>query len=379
MKLTFVKSLGMLLTYGVIALSMSVVSSFAQDDAPCPFADDEAIIYASPATFAQVPAFRNLWSTDEAQKALKAAFEKIDQAADEAIEKDASQKDRFDYLSSVLRDAANGESFSAAALKCYFTFVDGVVIALDVPEKIESPEDVANGLSLTYILNVNPSGLDLNKLFKQGEEYEIVRQNDKELVGKLYVKDKGELKATIYFGGAKVKDMDKYVVVFASKEGVDKKIARFQETNAFIANRLDGSLYVDQIYKSALFEKAVAELEKKDDPKASAAVAWLKKVKSFGLQAKGTDDGICVTTKLEAVDSSSAQDFADIANGGLAVARMKVKENKDLPKEAEVAVDVLKQIVVTHEADSVEAVGTIPVKAEQIAKIAEHIWNNIPK
>lgn len=379
MKLSYVKNCGLLLTCGVIALSMSVASSLAQDGATCPFQDDEAIIYASPSTFAQLPSLQSVWGTNEAQEALNAAFEKIDKAADEAIEKDDSQKDRFNYLSSFLRDAANEKSFSAATLKCYFTYVDGVVLALDVPDEIKSPEELANGLSLTYILNANPSGLDLKKLFKEGDEFEIVKQNDKELVGKLYVKDKGELKATVYFGGTKVKDLDKYVVVFASREGVEKKLARFQDTNAFIAKRLDGSLYLDYIFKSALFEKAAKELEKKDDSNAKTAAGWIKKVKSFGIQAKGTEDGVCFTTTLEAVDSSSAQDFADIANGGLAVARMKVKEKTDLPKEAEVGVEILKQIVVSHEADSVGVVGSVPVKSEQIATIAGHIWSQIKK
>jgi|BioPla2DNA2_1021312.scaffolds.fasta_scaffold04550_8 hypothetical protein len=376
MKLTFVKKIRTLLVLGMVVLGLSAGSLYAQDANLCPFSDDEVVLYSSPSTLAKLPAIQKVWGCDEAQSALTAVFEKTDRAFAEAVENDESQKERCDYFASFIRDAAQKESFSESAFVCYFTYVDGVVLALDIPEEVKEPVDIANGLSLTYILNENPSPLDVKKLFKEGEELEIVKQNDKELVGKLLVKESGELKATIYFGGTKIKDMDKYVVVFASKEGVEKKLARFQETNAFVAERLDGTLFVDYTVSAGLFEKVAAEIEKQgdDDPNTKTACDLLKKTKSYTFQAKGIEDGVCLSSKLETADSETAQTLTDLANGGLAFIKLKAKNTTDLPKEALLGLEFIEQIEITYEENATEIMASLPVNIELMTKVAKLAW-----
>ena len=375
MNLNFKKSYFQVLLLGAAICALSVSSLRAQD-VPCPFADDDVILCASPSTFAQVDSVKDVWNLDETQNLFNKLFEKADKELAKAIEKDPSQKERVDFISSLVRNDVGESSVSKAAFFCYFKYVDGVIFAVDIPENAEKPEDVAPGVSMTYVLNSDPSNINVDRFFKEGEDFEIVKKTDKEKLAKIFVKEKGELKATIFFGETKVKDMDKYVVVFAgSQEGAEKKISRFQQTNDFIAKRADGKLFVDHMFKTGLFETVVAKMgEKKDDFDDGAKVAYdmIQKVKSFRFQVNGDAEGICVETTLETVDADSAQTFADLANGGLAALRIKAKAEDNPSDELKFAIEILKKIEVAKGDGSV-VVGKAPISAEQMKTDAKYV------
>ncbi|MBQ5366257.1 MAG: hypothetical protein IIU43_02115, partial [Thermoguttaceae bacterium] len=246
MKMKFANGYRSLIFFGLALLAMASGALYAQDAAPCPFADDSVIVYHSPTTFGASGAIQEVWNDSGVQDAAKTVFDKIDSALKEAREKETSErkKSAFDYVASIFTDATHDSSYARSVFDCYFRYVDGVVLGCEQVENIKSADDLAKSLSLTYIINTDPSGIKIDKILKKGDEYEIVKSTDAELVGKVFIKDGGEVKGEVFFGGAKVKDMNEFVIVFSASQGiVEKKLERFQNSAAFIANRLgDGKV-----------------------------------------------------------------------------------------------------------------------------------------
>lgn len=344
-------------------------------DSSCPFADDEIILYSSPSTASKISAFKEVWGSREVQDVAKIVANKIDESLEN--EKDEVKKSALNYLASVLCNASNTKSFAEAAFNCYFRYVDGVIVALDIPEKIEDPKNGLSGLSLTYILNADPSTFDVNKFVKETEDYEVIETTGKEKKCKFFVKEGGEIKATVFAGMAEVKDLNKYVIVVATtQEVLEKKIARFQATNEFVVNRMnDNMIYVDYIIKKGVFKRVAEKLEEGNDPNAKIVHGFVEKVNAFRFQAKGVENGVTFTSFVETSDEETAKNLCDLANGGLAVARLKVQEDCNLPQEAEIGVELLKKIKVTRDSNS--TVGSLNITVEELKQFAKIVCAKI--
>lgn len=347
----------------------------AQD---CPFADDDVVVCSSPSTMAKIGAFQDIWSMTEVQKIAKYVAGKVDESV--ANEKDEEKKAAQAYISSVLSDGSGKKSFAEAAFNCYFKYVDNIVLAVDVPENPQEPKDVLSGITLTYVLGANPAYFDGAKLLKEGNDFEVIKNENATIVGKIFVKDNGELKATVYFGITQVKDVDKYVLVLGgSQASVEKKTSRFQNNNEFVVSRWsDEKVYFEYIVKTCVFEAVAKGLAtKKDDPNAVAAADFLKKVKSFSSKASGSDKGIVLTSTTEVVDSETAQNLCDLANGGLAVLRMKVKNAENLPKEAAIGVELLKNVEVVCNEDKTATISSLKVGVAEMKEITKIVCDKI--
>lgn len=370
-----------LIFFGLALLAMTSGALYAQDAAPCPFADDSVIVYHSPTTFGASGAIQEVWNDSGVQDAAKTIFDKIDSALKEAREKETSErkKSAFDYVASIFTDATHDSSYARSVFDCYFRYVDGVVLGVEQVENIKSADDLAKSLSLTYIINTDPSGIKIDKILKKGDEYEIVKSTDSELVGKVFIKDGGDVKGEVFFGGAKVKDMNEFVIVFSASQGiVEKKLERFQNSAAFIANRLgDGKVCSEYIVKPAVFERALAELSKKSDDRAKVACEMLKKVKSYNLKVNAVDSSLVVSSRLEAIDAEAAKSFVDLAVGAVAGAKFKIGDSKD--EGAKLALNVLNQTNFELAADEPVAVGTSTIESSVIYGALSIAWKEAKK
>ena len=81
-----------LIFFGLALLAMASGALYAQDAAPCPFADDSVIVYHSPTTFGASGAIQEVWNDSGVQDAAKTVFDKIDSALKEAREKETSER-----------------------------------------------------------------------------------------------------------------------------------------------------------------------------------------------------------------------------------------------------------------------------------------------
>ncbi len=369
-----------------IVLSVASVAFAQEAESPCPFLDDEIILYFSPSTFADVPAVQNAWNLPEAKEASDALFAKADSDIAKGVEKAGEPlASKYNYFKSIVCDYAGIDSFTRACFESYFKCVDGVVLGFDIPEDCnDGAKALQQGLTLTYFFNENPGAIEPRKFFNEADGVvTIYKETETEVVGKLLVKDGAEVKGEIFYGGAKVKDMDKCVVVLAgTKEGVEKKIERFQNTNAFIAKRQDvGLLYADLIFKEEFFQKAVEAVKAKseNDEQAKAVVGALSKTKSFKLTANGTEKGVCYAATVETTDAETAQTFADLLAGGIAVAKIQAKNNDNLDERQKFALDVLTKAEVSHEKGSCSLTCSLNVDSEVIATCAKAICSEIKK
>ena len=369
-----------------IILSVASVAFAQEAESPCPFLDDEIILYFSPSTFADVPAVQNAWNLPEAKEASDALFAKADAEIAKGVEKAGEPlASKYNYFKSVVCDYAGTDSFTRACFESYFKCVDGVIIGFDSPEDCnDGAKALQQGLTLTYVFNENPGAIEPRKFFSEADGVvTIYKETETEVVGKLLVKDGDEVKGELFYGGAKVKDMDKCVVVLAgTKEGVEKKIERFQNTNAFITKRQDaGLLYADLIFKEKFFQKAVEAVKAKseNDEQAKAVVDALSKTKSFKLTANGTESGVCYAATVETTDAETAQTFADLLAGGIAVAKIQAKNNDNLDERQKFALDVLTKAEVSHEKGSCSLTCSLNVDSEVIATCAKAVCSEIKK
>lgn len=370
---TFAKNFWRSLSVASIALAASVASFGAVKAQDCPFADDSAILYYSPSTIGNVGAVASIWQTEE----FGACFEKATKKIDEELGKklaDASDeadfpKEKIDYLKDALTRALGEEPNASNLIQAYFKHVDGVALAFVAPGEGEKKPQAA---SLTWILNFNPAGLDLAKLC--GDDLEVVKNEGGVYMAKLTVK-KDDKSETVYLGGVKVKDLDKYAVVLADSQAtLETKLTRFQASNAFVVKRLnDESVYSEIILKTSLFERVSKELAKnEDDEKTQVAKSFIDKIKSVRVKKADVDGAFVATVELEAVDAKSAKEFNDLAVGGVALLSLTTAK-KELKPEEKFALELLKTVEFKCEENSTVATATLKIDAETLQTIAKWV------
>ena len=362
----------------VAALMSLLPSTVKAQEAPCPFADDEIIVYVSPSTFANVPSVKEAYQSANLDAVLDKAASELDAKINEALADNPEQKKYFNFIADFVKNDANESSAVKAALKCYFKYVDGVVVALDIPELGEKPDPqaVLAGLSLTYVLNEDPNGLDVDSVLKSGENYEIVKNADGKKIVKIKIKKDGK-QIDVFFATTKVKDVDKYVAVLSgTQELVEKKIDRFQGSNKFVVDRLDAKAISCVVLKTELFDGIIAQLAKHEDQiEGPGKVAYnlFKKVQSFKAQTVGDAEGLCTTLTLEMRDAKSAKDVFDLANGGLAAARLSLKGKENPSEDEKNAIEILDSNVLSHEEGSTTVTLKAPFGIKYMKIVAQKI------
>jgi len=370
------------------SLVLSVASgAFAQEaESPCPFLDDEAILYFSPSTLAKVPSVQKVWSTSEAKEALDMFFAKVDGDISKGVDKEGEPLvSKYNKFRNLVCDYAETASFSRALFNSYFKCVDGVVLGFESPEDLDGKKEeiLKQGLTLTYILNVNPSAIEPRNFFDKEEGVvEILKENENEVVGKLNLKKGDKVEAEIFYGGAKVKDMDKYVIVLAGTQAnVEKKVTRFQNTNAFIAKRQNADLlYANFIFKEKFFQAASKQVRADENNEQAQAVAeGLKKTKSFQISANGAEDGVCWSATVETTDAETAKTFADLLSGALAMSKIQLGNKANPTPEEQFILDLLKQVEVSCEQDATSATCALKVNVDQMDKVVKRTCKEFKK
>ena len=360
-----------LVTLGVLVLGLVSSSAFSQDSAPCPFADDAVIFYGSPHLFGEAcgAAARKCDFSDEI-KALEGFADQADGKIQDAINDENAPRKQLDYLIDLCKKEVAEDSTSRALVKSYIKYVDYVVLAAELPEGVENVKaEFPNWLSLTLIFNTNPGGLDPRNYFDKND-VEIIREDNDALVGKLLIKDRGEVKAQVFFGGAKIKDVDKYAIVAsASLEKVEKKISRFQQSNEFVVKNLADGVLAKRILKRAAFEQIVKAIDesKNDDDRVRVARGILAKVESFTSVATNDDNGFIHSIVVETTDGDTAQSINDLASGGLAAVKLAGKNKENKKAEEELGLELLDAVVITRDGTSVKA--QVKVDFEWIKKV----------
>ena len=360
-----------LVTLGVLVLGLVSSSAFSQDSAPCPFADDAVIFYGSPHLFGEAcgAAARKCDFSDEI-KVLEGFADQADGKIQDAINDENAPRKQLDYLIDLCKKEVAEDSTSRALVKSYIKYVDYVVLAAELPESVENVKaEFPNWLSLTLIFNTNPGGLDPRNYFDKND-VEIIREDNDALVGKLLIKDRGEVKAQVFFGGAKIKDVDKYAIVAsASLEKVEKKISRFQQSNEFVVKNLADGVLAKRILKRAAFEQIVKAIDesKNDDDRVRVARGILAKVESFTSVATNDDNGFIHNIVVETTDGDTAQSINDLASGGLAAVKLAGKNKENKKAEEELGLELLDAVVITRDETSVKA--QVKVDFEWIKKV----------
>lgn len=369
----FAKNWGSSLSVAAVALAASVASLGAVKAQDCPFADDSAILYYSPSTIGNVGAVASIWQTEEFGACFEKATKKIDAELGkkfaEVKEKEDFPREKFEYLNDLLTRELGATPNASNLIQAYFKHIDGVALAFVAPlEGEKKPQAV----SLTWILNFNPAGLDLAKLC--GDDLEVLKNENGVYMAKLTI-NADEKSETVYLGGVKIKDLDNYAVVLADSQAtLETKLTRFQASNDFVVKRLnDESVYSETILKAALFERVSQELAKnEDDEKAKVAKSFVDKVKSLRVKKADVDGTFVATVELEAVDAKSAKEFNDLAVGGVALLSLTTAK-KELKPEEKFALELLKTVEFKCEENSTVATATLKIDAETLQTIAKWI------
>ena len=360
-----------LVAISVVVFGIVSTNAYSQESAPCPFADDAVIFYGSPHLFGEAcgAAARKCDFSDEI-KALETLADKADGKIQSALNEEKAPRKQLDYLIDLCKKEVAEESTSRALVKSYVKYVDYVVLAAELPESVENVNaEFPNWLSLTLIFNTNPGGLDPRNYFDK-KDVEIIREDNDALIGKLLIKDRGEVKAQVFFGGAKIKDVDKYAIVAsASLEKVEKKISRFQQSNEFVVKNLADGVLAKRILKRAAFEQIVKAIDesKNDDARVRAARDVLCKIQSFTQIATNDDSAVVYNFVVETSDGETAQTLNDLAAGGLAAVKLAGKNKADKKAEEELGLELLNKIAITHDGTTVKA--QVPVDFEWIKKV----------
>ncbi len=373
---TFAKKISRCVAVASVALAASVASFGAVKAQDCPFADDSAILYYSPSTIGNVGAIASIWQTEEFGACFEKATKKIDaeigkklaEASDEAD----FPKEKLGYLKDALTRALGEEPNAANLTKAYFTYVDGVALAVGAPVDGEKkPQSV----SLTWILGFNPAALELSKVC--GDDLEVVKNEGGVYMAKLTVK-KDDKSETVWAGGVKIKDLDKYAVVLADSQAtLETKLTRFQASNDFVVKRLnDESVYSELLLKTSLFKRAAAELAKNEDERAQAVKSFVEKVNSLRVKKLDVDGTFALSVELEAVDAKSAKEFNDLAVGGVALLSLATAK-KELKPEEKFALELLKTVEFKCEENSNSASATLKIDGDKVKTIAKWVGDKI--
>lgn len=332
---------------GLLAASFATPNRVAAQE--CPFANDEVILYHSPSTLYEAGPIPEVWRADEGRDALDALLKEIERKIDaEARDEDDFQR-KLDYLEKKFKEGLGVEMSVRTVLKAYFEHIDSVVLAFDLQNDVDwsSPRQAKRaareGFSLTYVVDFNPNEIDLARLFEKGDDLFVVKDEDGQYIAKIGDDDDDD--ETVYVGTTKIKGLDKYAAVFAAtKRAVETKLSRFQETNEFVAKRLDEEkVYSEQIIKAEIFDAIAKELDKRDDEDAKNLKNALAKVKSAQSKAFAKDGELVLTFEAETPDEETANSLRDLAVGGIAILNLQTKD-KNLKPEEEIGVKLLKDV-----------------------------------
>ena len=374
---TFAKNFWRSLSVGAVALAASVASFGAVKAQECPFADDSAILYYSPSTIGNVGAIASIWQTEEFGVLFEKATKKIDEELAEKLAEASDEadfpKEELDYLKDALTRALGEEPNASNLIQAYFKHVDGVALAFVAPK---DGERKPQAVSLTWILNFNPAALELSKVC--GDDLEVVKNEDGVYMAKLTVK-KDDKSETVWAGGVKIKDLDKYAVVLADSQAtLETKLTRFQASNEFVVKRLnDESVYSELLLKTSLFERAATELAKNEkDERAQAVKGFVEKVKALRVKKLDVDGTFALSVELEAVDAKSAKEFNDLAVGGVALLSL-TSAKKELKAEEEFALELLKSVEFKCEENSNAASATLKIDRDKVKTIAKWLGDKI--
>ncbi len=373
----FAKNFWRSLSVALVALAASVASFGAVKAQDCPFADDSAILYYSPSTIGNDGAIASIWQTEEFGVCFEKATRKIDEELGkklaEAKERDDFPREKFDYLNNLLTRELGATPNASNLIQAYFKYVDGVAFAFVAPLEGEKKPQAA---SLTWILGFNPAGLDLAKLC--GDDLEVVKNEGDVYMAKLTIKADGKSE-TVYLGGVKIKDLDKYAVVLADSQAtLETKLTRFQASNDFVVKRLnDESVYSEVILKTSLFKRVVGELAKNEkDERAQAVKSFVEKVNSLRIKKLDVDGTFALSVELEAVDAKTAKEFNDLAVGGVALLSL-TSAKKELKAEEKFALELLKTVEFKCEENSNAASATLKIDRDKVKSIAKWIGDKI--
>ena len=362
------------------AISTMTGKASAQE---CPFAQDDVIFYHSPSTIMESDTIRSVFSTDEAQQALdlvckkaRKEFKKAEEEFKKELESKPENGEKLNYLKNQLQEALGEDVTVRSVLKAYFQHVDGVVLAVNVPEDTKM---LPEGFSLTYIIDFDPGQIfDIRKVVDEGEELFIEKNEAGTFLCRLVKKENDEEK-TIYVGVTKIKDMEEYVVIFGvARENVETKLARFQATNEFVTKRLgDAKPYFEDIFKATLFEKARHMLGNNNDPQYKDIVNFVAKAKSLRVKAVEAENGMTVTTELETCDADTAKMFHDLAVGGVAALSLKA-EKTELTEEQKSGLQLLKKIAFAYSTDDAFVTASLDLDKECVKCLAKKfVWDKI--
>ncbi len=362
-----------LTSFCALVFAVAPLSSNAQDAVPCPFADDSVIIMDSPNLVAKVVC-SGLEKSDFSEEvaSLEKELDKADQKLQDALNKGDLPRKQLDYLISFAKKDSGESSATRALLKTYARYFDYVVLAAELPEEIKDVKaELPYWLTLTVIFNENPSVIDPRKLF-DANDVEIIRENDKELVGKLIIRDKGTVKAEVFFGGTKIKDVDKYAVVAAaSLDKVEKKISRFQQSNEFVVNNLGDGIFAKRTVKRAVFEKIANEVKKSNDERAKVCYNILNGVNTLTLSAVESENGFVQKAVVEATNAENAKTFNDLAAGGLAAVKLAIKNKENKKAEEELALELLNKVELSYAEGEINVSGQVEVGFDFLRKVVD--------
>ncbi|MBQ7029168.1 MAG: hypothetical protein IJN32_02890 [Thermoguttaceae bacterium] len=373
----FAKNWGRSLSVAAVALAASVASLGAVKAQDCPFADDSAILYYSPSTIGNVGAIASIWQTEEFGACFEKATKKIDaelgKKLAEVKEKEDFPREKFDYLNDLLTRELGAAPNASNLIQAYFKHIDGVALAFVAPlEGEKKPQAV----SLTWILNFNPAGLDLAKLC--GDDLEVLKNENGVYMAKLTI-NADEKSETVYLGGVKIKDLDNYAVVLADSQAtLETKLTRFQASNDFVVKRLnDESVYSELLLKTSLFKRAATELAKNEkDERAQAVKSFVEKINSLRVKKLDVDGTFALSVELEAVDAKAAKEFNDLAVGGVALLSL-TSAKKELKAEEKFALELLKSVEFKCEENSNAASATLKIDRDKVKTIAKWLGDKI--
>jgi len=374
--------------------ALLVIASFAQaaDEPTCPYADDAVILYCSPVSVAKAGcAMNNKYGFKEEIACVERALDKADLELQKLRDKNDANfpAEQYDYFTKALRDVTGQASTIRALICAFYTYVDGVVVALELPEFDGSSnyaQKACEGLSLSLIFNAKPSILDPRKIVPKRDEIqlEITSEETDLTTGKLTLSNSGK-KAVVYFGGVKIKDVDKYAIVFGSKSNVAKKIDRFQKSNEFIVKRLDDSGLIDErILKTQVFETIVkaindeeAKRDRKLDDRMIAIRGVVENLKSLRFTIKADENGLKEDLNVETANEEAAQNYVDLAVGAVALAKLGAQKKDNLKEEEKFGLELLDGVNIVR--DDVNFKADASISTEQLRKIFWLVKSKIDK
>ncbi|MDO5309422.1 MAG: hypothetical protein Q4G03_08015 [Planctomycetia bacterium] len=379
MKLSFAKRIFNLALLVTACLTMFCSANLVSAaDAPCPYADDAVILFKSPSNILTTSAIRGAFKCQDARDVLKLAESKLNEAIEKELARHPDDKVREKFLLDVVRNETGLDSYAAAIATAYFQHVDGVVYALELPAFDDNIKDtLPKGLSLTYILRATPSEGDLNKLFAEDENVTILSKDNGQYVVKATVEKDGKT-ITLYIGGVAVAEMSDYVVIVTgSEELLRKKLDRFQATNKFITDRLAQHVNTEVIVKEQAFEFALKAADKYGDDSAheklNNAREILEQLRTFNLKTIADGNDLVTTAILTTGTEDCAQSLTDISNGGVAMAKLALKNKENPSAEAKFAVQALDGVKSVRNGNQV--VTTIEISGDLLRDVFETlVW-----